>query len=959
MGGIRPGHADCARPEAWHVLLTLAANQNTQLEFRLWGLSSLVDVVELMDVASRSQLRQEMQRSIGAWAADVPVVVGKASLLFVRLLRVDYPSRWPTAFTEVIDLILAPNVDLVELGFRIMIALDEEVVSEASGFPRAQAMVIKDHLRNTQLEQLMSALYNRLSALATETSAPATLALTYGIEALGYTFGWVDLVLVATTPHIDFLMALTKHQEAGVRNEAWEAAAWLLNKRAPGFKKVELTSMLLPAILAPSVEPSQAYYDTLNICGVELVDALVDLVPMVNGTYEPKTAEEALYSGGVPPATAQLLLQRGWEMTSQVYDVSLKALQRISLEDSAVLEPFLNSFVKLVTTYVEKGIPLQLAESTVWASLLNCLNGLFLVVQLPPSADLHEDSPVLEARDQWVVVMRRILRWRRDTAALEWIQQRMDDLAAGRLTVPAAEAYLALLYTYLDCWKDLSKPFKARHGVSTVLSSLFSLPQLPAQSVPFLTLYFDLVARVSVQYGLLTSGAREHMVLNLLSPNGLFSGEGVLVTKASVGLLRLVRNNHSSFVTLTPQIIASLAPLLEVPVLGLSFATQALNGQPWPANDGNYLFDDQLRVFAVAGMLLRSSPERIPKALSIVGMLNQSLLRAEPSSNSAVAVFLVTRCLQCLAQLVNAFTRPDPQYMPLWHSCLQNLVWAMTHFGDSPDVRSAVLQLCRRVAVSLKADSITVVKEVCLCILEKVYASLSTDQAGISFGRILPKEELCHLSNFVAYACHITDGTSLLLLGGDPAFLERILRGNQECADVLDTDDLQVQSQRLDVLVASFLLTESVCREAQDLPEVLGQVPSVGRLLMLPVAPTTEKDIQIMASQASSWKILADRVSSVAPIDFLAAARKFASLLVVMRPNRAMDVKFIGEVAELFKKLLASKPELSSDLLSILAQALPTVDEQSVMQCLERVTAASNPRDVRDPLVHLVQVTKT
>ena len=958
MGVVRPAHADCARPEAWHVLLTLAANQNTQLEFRLWGLSSLVDVVELMDVASRSQLRQEMQRSIGVWAADVPVVVGKASLLFVRLLRADYPSRWPTAFAEVIDLILAPSVDFVELGFRIMIALDEEVISEASGFPRAQAMVIKDHLRNTQLEQLMSAMYNRLSALAAETSAPAALALTCGIEALGYTFGWVDLVLVASTQHIDFLMSLTKHQEASVRNEAWEAAAWLLNKRAPGFKKVELTSMLLPSVLAPGVEPSQAYYDTLNICGVELVDALVDLTPMVNGTYEPKTAEEALYSGGVPPATAQLLLQRGWGMTSQVYDASLEALKRISLEDSAVLEPFLNSFVKLVTTYVEKGIPLQLTSSAVCKSLLDCLNGLFLVVQLPPSADLHEDSPVLEARDQWVVVMRRILRFRRDTFSVEWIEQRMDDLASGRLSVPAAEAYLALLYTYLDCWKDLSKPLKDHHRVSSVLSSLFSLP-LPVQSVPFLTLYFDLIARVSVQYGLLSPGARQHMVLNLLSPNGLFSREGVLVTKASVALLRLVRNNHSSFTALTPRIVESLTPLLEVPVLDSSFAAQALNGEPWPANDGNYLFDDQLRVFAVAGLLLRSSSEQIPKALSIVGMLNQSLLRAEPSSNSAVAVFLVTRCLQCLAQLVQAFSRPDPQYMPLWHSCLQNLVWAMAHFGDSPDVRSAVLQLCRRVAVSLKADSISVVKEVCLCILEKVYTSISTDQAGISFGRILAKEELCHLSNFVAYACHITDGTSQLLLGGDPVFLERILRGNQECADVLDTDDLQVQSQRLDVLVASFLLTESVCREAQDLPEVLGQVPSVGRLLMLPVAPTTEKDIQIMASQASSWKILADRVGTVVPIDFLAAARKFASLLPVMRPQRAMDVKFIGEVAELFKRLLASKPELSTDLLSILVQALPTADEQSVIQCLERVTGARNPRDVRDPLVHLVQVTKT
>lgn len=103
----------------------------TQLKF--WCLEVILQMVnrryDALSEADRLGLQQALMvytRDVVAVKAMAPPVKNKLAVLFVRLLKHDYPERWPTFFHDFLG-ILTKGPQVVDVFLRVLKIIDEEV----------------------------------------------------------------------------------------------------------------------------------------------------------------------------------------------------------------------------------------------------------------------------------------------------------------------------------------------------------------------------------------------------------------------------------------------------------------------------------------------------------------------------------------------------------------------------------------------------------------------------------------------------------------------------------------------------------------------------------------------------------------------------------------------------------------------------------------------------------------
>merc|ERR1719506_2231550 len=119
------------RPDAYDFCWTQFI-QKDRLEVKFWCLQTITQAIPALSFECRLDLRRKvlawLQEAAATNREDV-AIQNKIALVYVSLMRLDYPTAWPTAWQDLIAL-LDQGRNIVEIFVRIQSIFDQEVVSD-------------------------------------------------------------------------------------------------------------------------------------------------------------------------------------------------------------------------------------------------------------------------------------------------------------------------------------------------------------------------------------------------------------------------------------------------------------------------------------------------------------------------------------------------------------------------------------------------------------------------------------------------------------------------------------------------------------------------------------------------------------------------------------------------------------------------------------------------------------
>ncbi|RLN48414.1 hypothetical protein BBJ28_00015062, partial [Nothophytophthora sp. Chile5] len=136
--------------DGWRYELQLFEHsQHEQVKF--YALQALQEALtrgvgDDVAVAIRSELLNWLQTHVAYVESKAPYLKTKLAVVVTLLIKRDYPDRWSTAFTELLAL-LPQGASIVEMYFRILLAINEEIVefdAQRTQQEAAHNMRIKD-----------------------------------------------------------------------------------------------------------------------------------------------------------------------------------------------------------------------------------------------------------------------------------------------------------------------------------------------------------------------------------------------------------------------------------------------------------------------------------------------------------------------------------------------------------------------------------------------------------------------------------------------------------------------------------------------------------------------------------------------------------------------------------------------------------------------------------------------
>jgi exportin-T len=138
--------------------------------------------------------------------------------LVLELLRVDYPSSWPSFFHDLVST-LGQGPGMVDMFARVLLQLDEEIISME--VPRSQeegatSMRVKDAIRESCIALLVDTVHK--AVLNYQESAPALAGNL--LEVFSRFITWVDIGLVANEHWMSLLVGSLSSPSEAVRSGA-------------------------------------------------------------------------------------------------------------------------------------------------------------------------------------------------------------------------------------------------------------------------------------------------------------------------------------------------------------------------------------------------------------------------------------------------------------------------------------------------------------------------------------------------------------------------------------------------------------------------------------------------------------------------------------------------------------------------------------------------------------------
>lgn len=554
--------------------------------------------------AVSAQIRMELltwlQENVSFVESKAPYLKTKLAVVITLLIKRDYPDRWPSAFAELMAL-LPKGASMVEMYFRILVAINEEIVEFDAQRSQAEAnanMRIKDAMRESAtMSDTFDAIYNVL--VNCDTSA-VMVELSYSaLETLKRYISWVDIALIVNDRILPLLFKMLR-ESAALRCPAANCLFEIIDKGMTPEKKIALFQQLniievlgmLP--IQDDDEFAEEVGEVINGIGLELVECM--------DTFRHKGQGELFV------LTSNMLRQ----LMPLVWDLFAHETKDVSEEVFEIV----NSVGTLIRSETNSAAATNKPPENGMEDIFKpseyipqIFHGIYRQTRYPEEDADSDAAEFEEYRRSLYKIYVNITRLR-PLATMAFLTNLAQELPMqfGQMDHRDLESFLSLVYRFKEGLASLKtastfeEPNSPLVGmVVRIHSNMIGAANVPG-AVPFhpsvLLTYYDL----SVRYSRVLQNQNMALlpaVLELMfGPNGLTNAHAHVRSRVCYLCLRLVKAIGSSVHPHVANILQALHPRLVVPEDAEALAKQ---------NAPSFLpFDDQLYLFELAGQVIAS-----------------------------------------------------------------------------------------------------------------------------------------------------------------------------------------------------------------------------------------------------------------------------------------------------------------------------------------------------------------
>ncbi|OWY94648.1 Exportin, partial [Phytophthora megakarya] len=273
-----------SQADGWRAELQLFEHSEHE-QVKFYALQALQEaltggVADDISVAVRVELLAWLQSHVAYVETKAPYLKTKLAVVITLLIKRDYPDRWPTAFTELLAL-LPQGASIVEMYFRILLAINEEIVefdAQRTQQEAAHNMRIKDAMREGSCMRESFDAIARVLVNAEGSDVMRQLS-TSALETLKRYISWVDIGLVVNDTIWPLIIKLLRESET-FRCPAANCVFEVIDKGMTPEKKLamlqqlQILEMLAALPIREDDEFAEEIGEVINSVGLELVTCM-------------------------------------------------------------------------------------------------------------------------------------------------------------------------------------------------------------------------------------------------------------------------------------------------------------------------------------------------------------------------------------------------------------------------------------------------------------------------------------------------------------------------------------------------------------------------------------------------------------------------------------------------------------------------------------------------------------
>uniref|UniRef100_M4BT63 Exportin-T n=1 Tax=Hyaloperonospora arabidopsidis (strain Emoy2) TaxID=559515 RepID=M4BT63_HYAAE len=586
-----------SQTDGWQAELQLFEHSEHE-QVKFYALQALqeslvngVDDSVAMDV--RSKLMMWLQNHVAYVESKAPYLKTKLAVVIMLLIKRDYPERWLTAFSDLLAL-LPQGASMVEMYFRILLAINEEIVEfepQRTQQEAAHNMKIKDAMREGSCMRESFDVISRVLVNADASEVMRDLSAS-ALEMLKCYVSWVDIGLVVNDTLWPLLVKLLRDSEA-LRCQAANCVFEVIDKGMTPEKKLamlqqlQILDMLAALPIREDDEFAEEIGEVINAVGVELLTCM--------DAFRHTCQADLLQASG---DMLRRLMPLVWELFAhESKDVSEEVFEIVN----AVGGPMLR-------TETQAAGKLQIEAEVFRPSetIPQILNGIYRQTRFREDSD-SDAAEFEEYRRNLYTIFLNVVRQRpHDTLA--YLSNLAQSLPGqfGEIDPRDLESFLSLVYRFKEGITPLKGVAVSFNEPTSPLSLMIvqihrSMLSASAGAIPLhpsvLLSYYDLAVRYSKV--LQTEPALTPAVLEMMFGSfGLSHPAARVRSRVCYLCLRLVKALGASVNPHASSILTALQPCLAI--------VSERDGNTSQHTLTCLTHDDQLYLFELAGQIIAS-----------------------------------------------------------------------------------------------------------------------------------------------------------------------------------------------------------------------------------------------------------------------------------------------------------------------------------------------------------------
>eukprot|EP00929_Paragymnodinium_shiwhaense_P098233 TRINITY_DN59749_c0_g1_i1.p1 TRINITY_DN59749_c0_g1~~TRINITY_DN59749_c0_g1_i1.p1 ORF type:complete len:1037 (+),score=228.11 TRINITY_DN59749_c0_g1_i1:43-3153(+) len=713
-----------ARPDGWRFCWEQFL-QRQVLEIKFWCLQVVCQALPPLPLEYRIELRGKVLlwlRDVAPLGKDSPVVRNKVALVYVGLMKQDYPEVWPGGWQELLAM-LDKGPAVVDMLLRILATFDDEVTNEEAprtSEERQRAHKIKHAMRAGDATKLVECWY---AILGNFRQTPQLILDCLKVVAV-YSV-WIDIHTVANVKFLDAVCSLAAEASAQYASEACGCLAAILSKKMPSGQKSRMLLELqvlqrLEAITSAAAGLGNAADEEMLLRQAKLCNGMLEMVLEIYLELRLSKDEEGAKLAGAM-----------WELISVLMPLIFKFFSNQTCQIADAVEPGLTEFFVKVKTFLKSDVPLAKDEQRpnhcvdmdqVRPFLVQSLQLIIQRIAYPEwfqhGDACYEDDDrhvaFLEFRRSLTKMFRRIYLVD-NQLGFQFLQASGGQLTQNLATVRPmeAEALLFLLKETSEVIKDFNVHVNSKGPlVGCFVQVLESEALMKAEHWAIQLALLDLYIRYGKVFAAHPEVFRlygQRVVECFVGAQGIRSKDPRVVSRACAQFPRFVKMAKQQVVAFATHIYDALQDLLVVSYIPSSLLPVSTDGTvPIVLLKGGLRADDQAGLYeAIAGLVAALPPEQMRPALqmllkgsaaNLTELLNMPAerLRGDPGGFARWAA----SSIQVMGTISKPFSLQHSCTAPDWQEVLTVVSRILERFAgqshDGAGLWQAALFVCRR-----------------------------------------------------------------------------------------------------------------------------------------------------------------------------------------------------------------------------------------------------------------------